>query len=52
MFDLRSDSRKNDRTPLRIVATDHAGTHVSGWKSDMERHSRWPVKKRPLGVIM
>ena len=26
-----SSSRKKESTPLRIVATDHAGTHSSGW---------------------
>lgn len=25
--------------PVRIVETDHAGFHVSGWKSDIDRHS-------------
>lgn len=25
--------------PVRIVETDQAGFHVSGWKSVMERHS-------------
>lgn len=27
------------RSPVRMVETDHAGFHVSGWKSVMERHS-------------
>ena len=44
------DSSMNESTPLRIEATDHAGTHVSGWKSLIERHSRVFVLKRPLGV--
>lgn len=27
-----------------------AGFQLSGWKSLMDRHSRWPVLKRPFGV--
>lgn len=27
------------RSPVKMVETDHAGFHVSGWKSVMERHS-------------
>lgn len=27
------------RSPVRMVDTDQAGFHVSGWKSVMERHS-------------
>lgn len=27
------------RSPVRMVETDQAGFHVSGWKSVMERHS-------------
>ena len=38
----------NDMTPFRMDATDHAGTHVSGWKSLMERQRRVLVWKRPL----
>jgi len=41
-------SSMKESTPLRIEATDHAGTHVSGWKSLMERHRRVFVAKRPL----
>jgi hypothetical protein len=44
------DSSMKESTPLRIEATDHAGTHVSGWKSLIERQSRVLVLKRPLGV--
>ena len=25
--------------PVRIVDTDHAGFHVSGWKSDIDKHN-------------
>lgn len=42
----------NDKSPVSMVATDQAGFHVSGWKSEMERHSRVLVLKRPEGVIM
>ena len=45
-------SSMNESTPLRMDATDQVGTHVSGWKSEMERHSRRSVSKRPLGVSM
>ena len=44
------DSSMNESTPLRIDATDHAGTHVSGWKSDIDMQIRMFVRKRPLGV--
>lgn len=27
--------------PVRIVETDHAGFHVSGWKSVMDKHNLW-----------
>ena len=33
-----------------MEATDQAGTHVSGWKSLIDRHSRVFVLKRPFGV--
>ena len=33
-----------------MEATDQAGTHVSGWKSLIERQSRVLVLKRPFGV--
>ena len=34
----RSRQRDHDSGPLSpLEATDHAGTHVSGWKSDDER---------------
>lgn len=26
-------------SPVRMVDTDHAGFHVSGWKSVMDRHN-------------
>ncbi len=44
-----SSSMKDSR-PVRMDATLHMGFHVSGWKSDMERHSRRLVSKRPFGV--
>lgn len=37
-----------DCTPFKMDETDHAGTHVSGWKSDIDRHKRVFVLKRPL----
>ena len=42
------DSSINESTPFRIEATDHAGTHVSGWKSLIERQRRVLVLNRPL----
>ena len=42
------DSSMKETTPLRIEATDQAGTHVSGWKSLMERQRRVFVLNRPL----
>lgn len=27
--------------PVRIVETDQAGFHVSGWKSVMDKHNLW-----------
>lgn len=42
----------NDKSPVSMVATDQAGFHVSGWKSEMERQRRVLVLKRPEGVIM
>ena len=42
------DSSIKESTPFRMLATDHAGTHVSGWKSLIERHSRVCVLNRPL----
>ena len=41
-----------ESSPVRIVDTDHAGFQVSGWKSDIERHSLMFVLKRPDGVII
>lgn len=38
-----------ERRPVRMVATDQAGFHVSGWKSEMERQRRVLVLKRPDG---
>ena len=40
-----------DMTPLRMEATDQAGTHVSGWKSLIERQRRVLVLKRPLRSV-
>mmetsp|Transcript_2260 Transcript_2260/g.6857 ORF Transcript_2260/g.6857 Transcript_2260/m.6857 type:complete len:206 (-) Transcript_2260:151-768(-) len=47
-----SSSSMKLSTPFKIVATDHAGHHDSGWKSDMERHSLRSVSNRPFGVSM
>jgi hypothetical protein len=36
--------------PVRIVDTDHAGFHVSGWKSEIDRHNLYEyiqIVKRP-----
>lgn len=33
--------------PVRIVETDHAGFHVSGWKSVMDKHNLW-IKQAKL----
>ena len=44
------DSSINESTPLRMEATDHAGTHVSGWKSLIERQRRVFVLNLPFGV--
>jgi hypothetical protein len=41
-----------EKRPVRMVATDHIGFHVSGWKSLMDRQRRRLVLKRPLGVHM
>lgn len=27
--------------PVSMVETDHAGFHVSGWKSVMDKHNLW-----------
>ena len=35
-----------------MVDTLHAGFHVSGWKSDMERQSFVLILNLPLGVVM
>lgn len=40
------------RSPVRMVETDQAGFHVSGWKSVMERHSLVLHLNLPLGVII
>ena len=45
---MRTASSMKERTPLRMEETDQAGTQVSGWKSDIERHSRVFVLNRPL----
>lgn len=34
--------------PVRMVETDHAGFHVSGWKSVMDKHNLW----RKMTVII
>ena len=41
-----------ERRPVNIVETDQAGFHVSGWKSDMERHKRVFGLNRPDGVVI
>lgn len=50
----------HDRIPHRVLSSflgwielhvsTHMGFHVSGWKSDMLRHSRVLGLNRPLGV--
>lgn len=40
------------RRPVRIVDTLHAGFHVSGWKSDIERQRRVLTLNLPFGVVM
>jgi len=42
----------NDSNPIRIVDTSHAGLKLFGWKSEILRHRRVLVWKRPEGVIM
>lgn len=41
-----------ERRPVRMVETDQAGFHVSGWKSDIERHNRELVLNLPEGVVI
>ena len=46
-----ADSTMKLRSPVRMVDTDQAGFHVSGWKSLMDRHSlggggRTPRRRR------
>jgi len=36
--------------PVKMDPTVHNGLHVSGWKSEMVKHTRLPVSKRPDGV--
>lgn len=38
--------------PVRIVDTLQAGFHVSGWKSDIERHNLVLTLNLPFGVVM
>lgn len=38
--------------PVRMVATDHAGFQLSGWKSEILRQRRVLHLNRPLGVII
>lgn len=40
------------KRPVSIVETLHAGFHVSGWKSDMDRHSLVFTLNLPFGVVM
>jgi len=42
----------NERRPIRIVETSHAGLKDFGWKSEMDRHSRDEGWNRPDGVCM
>jgi hypothetical protein len=42
----------NESRPIRIVLTDQAGLKDLGWKSEIERHRRVEVWKRPEGVCM
>ena len=44
------DSSMKLSSPVRIVETDQAGFHVSGWKSLIDKQSRVFVLNRPLGV--
>jgi hypothetical protein len=44
-------SSMNDRRPVRIVPTLHAGFHVSGWKSEIDRHNRVLVLKLEINKI-
>ena len=47
-----AESSINACNPIKIVDTDHIGFHVSGWKSDMDKHKRVLGLKRPEGVNM
>ena len=38
--------------PVRIVDTLHAGFHVSGWKSEMDKHNLVLTLNLPFGVVM
>jgi hypothetical protein len=42
----------NERSPIRIVETSHAGLKDLGWKSLMLRQRRVDGWNRPLGVCM
>lgn len=39
------------RSPVRMVDTDQAGFHVSGWKSVMERHSLRDSSPSPARML-
>lgn len=49
---VSSDPSMKDSKPVNTAETDHSGFHVSGWKSDMDKHSFWLHLKRPCGVHM
>lgn len=42
----------NDKRPIKMVETSHAGLKDFGWKSDMERQSLVDGWNRPDGVCM
>ena len=41
-----------DKSPVKIVPTDQVGFQVSGWASDIEKHSLVRTLNLPLGVII
>ena len=45
-------SNMKDKRPVKIVPTDQVGFQLSGWESDIEKHSLVCALNRPLGVII
>jgi hypothetical protein len=45
-------SNMKDNSPVKIVPTDQVGFQLSGWKSDIDKHSFVWTLNRPLGVII